>query len=235
MSTFTYKKIADLALDNSEEKIDIIDFGCGEGKLLDYFPKSKIRNYLGLDVNENSIFKAKKTYKSSNIEFRLINNESYKFETSSKVDAVVAIGVLQYLTDSQIRYYLKESKRVLKKGGVVVVSCAVDHLPYRLFNLYGFFLRNRYIKRDWLIKEFQKLGYEIAFQQERGLILTPLFSHNIVLLFDALDKLIFRTKGVIGPVGKLARKLFAPLGFLESLVPIDYGYTLYTSVIKIKL
>ena len=83
------------------------------------------------------------------------------------------------------------------------------------------------------MQKLRKAGFNVEYQKESGLILGPLVSHNFTLIPDALDKILFSTKGTLGILGRTFRKISTPLMALEYLVPLDYGYTLYIKARKI--
>ena len=140
--------------------------------------------------------------------------------------------MLQYLKDKEIDFFIKESRRVLKKGGILLISTVVDHIIYKIFNLYGLFLPNRFINRDSLIQKLRKADYNVEYQKESGLIIGPLVSHNLTIIPDALDKIFFATKGTLGFFGSTFRKIITPFLSLEYSIPLDYGYTLYLKAKK---
>lgn len=207
----------------------IVDYGCGNGVLIDLIGQNVIGQYEGYEVNDNALKEAKRKYgkKAQTHFYKIKPGILPKFGKKSRVDVVVLIGVLQYLTQSEISHVLARAKYVLRPGGVIIASCVTDHWVYRVANLYRFVLPNFYINREKLIKQARTQKFIIAHNQERGLILGPLFSHGIVLVFDAIDKLLFHNRGKLGPIGITIRKLMKPLMYLELLIPIDYGYTLY--------
>ena len=84
-----------------------------------------------------------------------------------------------------------------------------------------------------ILTEIEKAKLRTIYQQERGFLIAPLFSNIISFFFDAADKVLFRTKGTLGPIGTFARKIINPLITLEYLLQIDYGYTLYLKIKKI--
>lgn len=70
----------------------ILDYGCGIGDFIKYLNShKKISNYLGVDINENYINLAKKSYPTNN--FQLIKNIN---ELNGKWDSVCVIGVFTW-------------------------------------------------------------------------------------------------------------------------------------------
>ncbi len=233
MYSFTHKKVADLVSESfKNNRIDIVDFGCGEGKLIEYLADLNVNSYLGLDINGRSINKGNSKHKSTKHIFRKINSQSLNLGKTRSVDAVIAIGVLQYMSDKEIMHLLKQCKRVLRRGGLFVASCAVDHWAYILINVYKLLIPNRFINRKKLLNQLKKNNLKVVYEKEFGLLLAPLFSNVLVLFFDALDKIFFSTKGEIGKIGSFARSMVAPIIILENKIPIDFGYTLIVKSIN---
>lgn len=216
----------------SSRSIKVIDYGCGSGYLLKVLPHKRINKYWGLETSVPAIESAKVSIKKRNVSFLFVDTKKTLKLPSKKVDVVVAIGVLQYMTDNQINEFINQSSKVLKKGGHLLISCVSDHLIYKLFNLYGLVLPNRFIRRNWILNKILSNSFGITKNFEKGLFFGPLFYHNLVIFFDVLDKIIFQTKGTLGMFGKASRKIAYFIASLEYVVPIDFGYTLYIDAVK---
>lgn len=226
----TYELIRQLILKgHKQSKLRLVDYGCGTGLLINLIGKEKIAYYHGYDVSENTLRVARKKFTNNkSFRFKKINKKKLPvFGSAKSFDVVVLIGVLQYLEKSELEHVLTESKRILKKSGIVVISCAVDHPLYVVLNLYQFFIPHRYINRHELLKTATQNGFKPSFITEKGILIAPFISHCLSIFFDALDKLFFRTKGKLGPIGSWVRAISIPLIQLEYKLPIDYGYTLF--------
>ena len=232
----TYNKILGLLFSSFPEKskLRVLDYGCGSGYLFGIFPRERLKKYSGYDVSNKAIETAKKIINYKNASFKLINPEKpLNFGDSNSEDVVIAIGVLQYLKDEEIDAFINESHKVLKKGGILLISTIVDHIIYKILNIYGLVLPNKFINRDNIIKKLKNANFNVEYQKESGLIIGPLVSHNLTIIPDALDKIFFSTKGSLGIFGGTFRKISTPLMALENLVPLDYGYTLYIKARKV--
>lgn len=207
-------------------KAKIVDYGSGSGLFLEYFPNERIRSYVGLDVNAHSISQAKKMHTAKRISFKLIRPEGHIQRYSSQ-DCIISIGTLQYLTDRQRREFFTFTKESLKKNGTLILTCAIGHAFYRATDLSRFLMPHRWISRKKIINELERIGFSVVLQYERGLIFSPLFSHVGSFVCDFLDKLFFRTKGTLGPIGKLTRSILEPIFTTEFSLPLDFGYTLF--------
>ncbi len=96
----------------------VLDVGCGEG-FGTYYLGQKAKKIIGIDNSQKSIEIATKNYKDENIEFIQMNAEKLEFPEEN-FDSVISMGVIEHVKDYES--YLREMKRVLKKGGVCVLS-----------------------------------------------------------------------------------------------------------------
>lgn len=226
----THKLIAKLLLENTTKKnIVIADFGCGDGYLINFLPLGKIKQYVGMDINEHSIKAAKIKYKNDRrFSFSTITAKSTKyFSQRSVFDVVILVGVLQYLSMKEMSELFIQARLALKPGGLLILSCTTDHLLYRLINIYRYLYPHSFINRSKIIHILNKYNFKKVYQAEKGLILAPFFSNVLAFIFDGIDFLFFRKKGSLGPIGIFFRNVAEPFISLEYGLNIDYGYTLF--------
>lgn len=83
---------------NIKNGYSVLDYGCGIGDFIKYLNDNKINisNYLGVDINNNFIELAKKTYPNHN--FIVINDID---DITGKWDIVCAIGVFTWFITKQ--------------------------------------------------------------------------------------------------------------------------------------
>lgn len=209
-----------------KKKLAILDYGCGNGYLLSLLPSRWIGSYLGYDVSDAAIAQARSTFHKKYQKFSLLPTKKPLAKKKS-IDVMILIGVLQYMKVKEIDRMLTEAKRFLKNDGCILVSCLSDHSIYTYLDLYRFFLPHVSVQRKNIVKQFEKHGFILEQNFERGLFFAPLFAQCLVFPFDALDKILFKTRGVLGPIGNFARNCVNPLLALEYRLPFDYGYTLF--------
>jgi 2-polyprenyl-3-methyl-5-hydroxy-6-metoxy-1,4-benzoquinol methylase len=232
----TYDKVTSLLNESfpKDQKLKILDYGCGDGRLLEYLDIDRIEKYLGVDINKASVIIAKKRYRYKNVSFTLVKKGETQIVSREKnINAVIAIGVLQYLNDYDINRFIRLCQKVLRKDGVLIFSCATDHVIYRILNIYRYIIPNRFINRETIIKKLGKHKFKIDYAREKGLLVTPLFSNVLVIPLDVVDKIFLGSRGELGFFGKLIRIIIAPLMNLEYGCPFDFGYTLIVSARKI--
>jgi len=211
-----------------KRKIRLLDFGCGSGSFLRTIPISSIEMYAGYDINADSIREADRLYKrNKKIHFYTIDQKKpFVIRNKNKMDIVLMIGVIQYLTDRQIASALSLCKKILKKNGYVIISTCSDHWFYRLIDMYGYVSPHRFISSSEIKFLLKNAEFQIDIIKEIGLIIAPVFSYCLSLIFDGLD-VLFRTKqkGSLGMFGEWSRRIFAPFILKEYHVQWNFGYT----------
>lgn len=120
----------------------ILDFGCGNGRLLELFGEKKIE-YIGMDVSEKLIDIAKERYASSGAKFQKISGQDSLAFPNDYFNAIYSIAAFHHLPSEEYRKEITtELFRVLKPGGRVVITA---------WNLYQLkYLKN--LLGNWLSK-----------------------------------------------------------------------------------
>ncbi len=112
-------KIANYLDNISKDKI-VLDAGCGTGKYLNVLERNAIK-YIGIDLSEKQLAKAKLKSKNNNSELICSNLSIIPLEDSS-VDLIVSTWVLGTIIDINERNkVLDELKRVLKQDGQIIL------------------------------------------------------------------------------------------------------------------
>jgi len=139
---FTRRKRNNLvyAIFSSEAKkgMRVLEIGCGSGAnifmLNELYPKAEEIEFYGVDISPmrirfaNSITRWKG--RTGNCHFNLGTAEKLGY-SDGQFDMVICTEVLEHLLDSKIA--LKEMNRVLKKGGVAVISTPIrDSMPRKI-------------------------------------------------------------------------------------------------------
>ena len=114
-----YSKFISYIKENIEPKT-IVDLGCGVGTLCGFlkkkYPDAEI---IGIDAFDIPLNEAKRRYKD--IKFLKLNLEKDKFPfKDNSIDLIVSHEVIEHLHD--IGNYIKESYRILKKGGIFLLK-----------------------------------------------------------------------------------------------------------------
>lgn len=97
----------------------VLDIACGEGYGVEYIANQGAKEVIGIDVNEQTIAHAKKKYKKDNLTFFVGDAEKIPLKDGS-VDMIVSFETIEHVR--KYKEFIKETKRVLKKEGVVIFS-----------------------------------------------------------------------------------------------------------------
>lgn len=142
------------------EKLRILDIGCGTGQLVyELSKRNENVNYLGIDVAHNMINEAKKNnLKDKNIKFKAISIE--KFNTKDKFDIIICTHAFPYFPNKE--EILKKMYKMCNKGAnVIIVNSSTNSLKDLIIN---FFLKATTSKAKYLsIDEMKKLFNKVKF------------------------------------------------------------------------
>ncbi len=98
---------------------NVLDLGCGNGRFVNII-KEKGGEYFGTDVSENLINIAKQNHPNEN--FQITQPLKLPF-SDNYFDIVYSIAVLHHIPSNDFRLeFLQEAKRVLKVGGLFVLT-----------------------------------------------------------------------------------------------------------------
>jgi FkbM family methyltransferase len=118
----------------------ILDFGCGQGRLLNSlkYSKTKFSKYTGLDTSEDSIKWCQKYLaKSNGIEFIHLPAENARYNPNVKglkhlpfenneFDLIFLNSVFSHMLTDHITFYLSEFYKVLKNGGSLYLTAFIE-------------------------------------------------------------------------------------------------------------
>lgn len=134
--------------DYSKEGDRILDYGCGNGRLLELFCNTGI-DYIGMDVSEKLIEAAKKQYEQCDrIGFLKINPHQTSLSfPDNYFNSVYSIAVFHHIPSEELRVEIaRELRRVLKPGEHIIVTAWNLWQPRYRKNVY----------RNWMQKIFGK-------------------------------------------------------------------------------
>lgn len=107
--------------DYAEDGDRVLDFGCGNGRLLELFSGKKI-NYTGVDISQKLIDLAGQKYGTENIKFSKISGSDSLAFPNNSFKSVYSIAVFHHLPKAQAVRMAQELGRVTQGGGVVVIT-----------------------------------------------------------------------------------------------------------------
>ncbi|MEC0227944.1 glycosyltransferase [Paenibacillus alba] len=125
----------------------VLDAACGEGYGSSILSETAA-SVTGIDISEQTIEHASKTYTNNNLTFLVASIERLPIEEHS-VDVVVSFETIEHVNESLQKSFLNEIKRVLKPDGILIISTP-NKLVYSDLRDY---------KNPYHIKEFYKDEY----------------------------------------------------------------------------
>lgn len=118
----------------------VLDVGSGEGYGSMMLAKhGKAKKVIGIDVDPASIQHAKKHYGSSSVSFAVDSAETLSTIADNSIDLVVCFELIEHIRNQ--KSCLENIRRVLKKGGMMIVSTPNKYVypegnPFHLKELY---------------------------------------------------------------------------------------------------
>ena len=111
-----------------KEKLQILDWGCGSMRVLRHLPKvldSKKCQFYGTDYNPDTIKWCKKNFKKFNFALNGLS-PPLPFEANS-FDVIYGLSVFTHLSKKSHAEWIKELERVLKPGGILILTTHGDN------------------------------------------------------------------------------------------------------------
>ena len=111
----------------------MLDIGCGDGILNERLAPQLYSHYLGIDLSEQAISRAKALYGDSNNEFLIANME--QFEPDRSFDVIVFNECLYYVSDPV--GVVQKYEAYLKDQGIFIISMydmVVAHKIWTMLN-----------------------------------------------------------------------------------------------------
>lgn len=105
----------------------VADIACGNGYGTHFLAKSGAKFAYGIDYDKSAIAHATKYYGQKNIKFILGNAQNIRLNKES-IDTIVSFETLEHLGDPG--KFLKELKRILKPGGIFILSTPNREVSY---------------------------------------------------------------------------------------------------------
>lgn len=223
------------------KKLEVIDFGCGEGT--DIFTlnilKSNDRRVLftGVDFSEKVIENANRVAKKRGFEnCKFITADADTLDFGKKFDFLISSEVLEHTSNPLV--YLKNANKQLRiRGKIFLTTPNKSHIFKRIFKL----LPRRFQKG---VKEDQDWCYKRHGIDTKGLFHSHVSTQRSNTLYELLKKSGFKIrKKIRSPLiygGRWIDKrplLFSFLLFLDGILPksflIDIGWDLITVAEKI--
>ena len=149
-----HRVIAKILKQLSNKKV--LDVGCGNGVFMDEIIQNN-GYVVGLDYSKEmlKLAQTKLTTYSSKF-YQLICSDATKIPFSkSSFDVILASGLTDYLGQKDNEKFLKESSRVLKKKGIIIVTFPKKNSPFAFLRRgFGLVIRERLLKLPPILSSF---------------------------------------------------------------------------------
>ncbi len=116
----------ELASEYVAKKMDVLDIACGEGYGTEILSR-RAKRVIGADLDDPAVRKAAKIHQNKNLEFRIENALSTSFDDES-FDMITSMETIEHIKEDM--KYLKEIRRILKKGGYFIFSTPQNRLGH---------------------------------------------------------------------------------------------------------
>ena len=148
---------------------EILEIGFGDGYGADFLARHA-RGVKAIDILDRNVALATSKYKRQNLEFIRMPAIDLAFEDNT-FDAVVSFQVIEHLPEKDIIDYLKEIKRVLKRGREAFISTLnlkSNKKPNRIY------IKNPFHVKEFVYEEFDSTIKEVFGEYKiYGLFYTP--------------------------------------------------------------
>lgn len=204
----------------------VLNVGCFDGALERHFLKGRVRDYFGVDMNAQAIQVANQLDGSSDPRFQLSPAERLPFGDNI-FDKVLCLDTLEHVEDEV--QTLREIARVIKPGGILVLSVPHDFLNFLDPDELTRDLRNvvrKYVRKKPLLDHPKHKHY--SEEALRNLLTeftiervhksgTPVF-WSLAMLYTAL--------GLPESVTRPLRKITAPIENAEYALALPTGFNI---------
>jgi SAM-dependent methyltransferase len=104
----------------------ILDLGCGSGNTANELPSSAYSSYVGVDISETALEKARRRSESSGRlqKTKFLRGDFLKFEPQQRFDVILFRESLYHVPLGNVKATLDRYGKHLKKGGVFIVKIA---------------------------------------------------------------------------------------------------------------
>jgi len=193
---------------NPKQDDNLLSIGCKEAEL-ELNICSQVNNIIAIDINRKIISENKRKYQQTRpkIKFEygdIANGINYRSET---FDKILFLEVIEHLPKNKEKEALTEIYRLLKKGGILVLSTPNDNPLTTFFDPAYWLFHHRHYKISYLKEMLENVGFKIEREYIGGgiieLLWIPMFYILLKLKLDKLfkpimDRLIdleYRRKG----------------------------------------
>lgn len=150
---------------------NVLDLGCGTGRLIELFPK--INSYFGIDQNNYFIEYAKKKFNSKNIRFSCKNVLDVSNEEIENFDLCIISGLAMYLNDEDLKILFSKLRASNKSFTLIWRESIAINGRINLFNHFSHELNHHYQAIYRSSQEYTNLLKHLNFRIDYNNFLYP--------------------------------------------------------------
>ncbi len=161
-NNFTYRSIIETLDKYLGPEDNILDIGCGAGTL-DFYLANKGHNVVGIDISDKAIQSCVQTAKNLGLKNVQFNQANFPKETiNRKFYFIICSEVIEHLEDDQLA--LKQISKLLKEGGILVITTPSIHAPLHKWGLTKEFDKKVGHLRRYDIEDLKEMVSESGFK-----------------------------------------------------------------------
>lgn len=124
----------------------ICDFGCGGGEI-DLQLAERGGSIVGIDISQSMVDIAKENFARKNLkgEFVMGGVNQLKELAENSFDTLICFNVLAYLEKDELEIFFRESNRILKNGGELIISNPNELFDMFTLNSFTYSFYNKYL------------------------------------------------------------------------------------------
>ena len=167
-------------INNDLNPKNVLDFGCGDGRLTLEMKKNGVPKITGIDISEQALNYAKTFNQSSNGNVKLISD--FNEIKDMKFDLIVAMEVLEHIEENQLPEIIHNLSKILDENGkflITVPTLNKKPIPEKHYRHYNLDILNNHVSPFFKIDE-AKYIIKIGFLQKliRRLMINRFFILN---------------------------------------------------------
>lgn len=152
------------------ENFEILDFGCGDGKLINELKKYNKNNYYGYEISKKAI----SFFKAFNSDIPVIENLDELQLKKNFFDIIIFSEVIEHIHDDDVKNVIDTLTFCLKKNGLIIVTAPHENLPVTKKHF-------RHYNYTRLEKNFSNINFEVI--EKKFLFKIDIFKNIIRKIF----------------------------------------------------
>jgi ubiquinone/menaquinone biosynthesis C-methylase UbiE len=153
--------------DYVEDGDKILDYGCGNGRLLEILKEKKVE-YVGVDISQKLIDLAKEKYPDHSESFFKIASQGSLAFPDNYFNRIISVAVFHHFPEKYAREMARELFRITKPGGTIVITAWNLWQKKRRKNIFNF---SSLLGKIFQTKKYRGFGFGdilVPFQDNEG-------------------------------------------------------------------